>query len=163
MNNFVCYLQHKYGEEAWDNIRRLSNIDTPTFSMHKVWIEAVFMGFRSICSKFPIRNSNKNCILRVLTRHRFLAVNQYDPSKHILWGIQLIFIKIWCILHTKERRFFPEIGFGGICRLGAGSCMNFSGQKTYFFLPGCPREEKFRFFHFYSSSKYSATQMSQRD
>jgi hypothetical protein len=36
LNNFVCYLQHKYGEEAWDNLRRLSNIDTPTFSMHKV-------------------------------------------------------------------------------------------------------------------------------
>jgi hypothetical protein len=36
LNNFVCYLQHKYGEEAWDNMRRLANIDTPTFSMHKV-------------------------------------------------------------------------------------------------------------------------------
>jgi len=34
--NFTSYLQHKYGEDAWDNIRRLTNIDTPTFSVHKV-------------------------------------------------------------------------------------------------------------------------------
>ncbi len=36
LNNFVSYLQHKYGEEAWDSVRRLANIDTPTFSVHKV-------------------------------------------------------------------------------------------------------------------------------
>lgn len=36
LNNFVSYLQHKYGEDAWDNVRRLSNIDTPTFSVHQV-------------------------------------------------------------------------------------------------------------------------------
>ena len=32
-------LQVKYGEEAWDNIRRLSNIDSPTFSIHQVYPE----------------------------------------------------------------------------------------------------------------------------
>ena len=29
-------LQQKYGEEAWDNVRRLANIDSPTFSIHQV-------------------------------------------------------------------------------------------------------------------------------
>jgi guanylate cyclase len=36
LSNFTTYMKHKYGEEAWDNIRRLANIDTPTFSVHKV-------------------------------------------------------------------------------------------------------------------------------
>ena len=30
------FSQVKYGEEAWDNVRRLANIDTPTFSIHHV-------------------------------------------------------------------------------------------------------------------------------
>merc|ERR1712123_531973 len=29
----------KYGEDAWDNVRRLANIDTPTFSIHQVYPE----------------------------------------------------------------------------------------------------------------------------
>ena len=36
MQNFTGYLIHKYGEEAWDNIRRLANIDNATFSVHTV-------------------------------------------------------------------------------------------------------------------------------
>ena len=30
--------QVKYGEEAWDNVRKMANIDTPTFSIHQVKI-----------------------------------------------------------------------------------------------------------------------------
>ena len=26
----------KYGEEAWENVRKMANIDTPTFSIHQV-------------------------------------------------------------------------------------------------------------------------------
>merc|ERR1712227_73806 len=37
--NFSGYIKVKYGEEAWDNIRRLSNIDSPTFSIHQVYPE----------------------------------------------------------------------------------------------------------------------------
>lgn len=37
--NFSGYLKVKYGEEAWDNVRRLANIDTPTFSIHNVYPE----------------------------------------------------------------------------------------------------------------------------
>ena len=29
-------IQVKYGEEAWDNVRKMANIDTPTFSIHQV-------------------------------------------------------------------------------------------------------------------------------
>ena len=44
MQNFTGYLIHKYGEEAWDNIRRLANIDNATFSVHTVsnYITAIF-------------------------------------------------------------------------------------------------------------------------
>ena len=28
--------QVKYGEEAWDNVRKMANIDTPTFSIQQV-------------------------------------------------------------------------------------------------------------------------------
>lgn len=34
--NFAGYLKHKYGEDAWDQIRRLANLDSPTFSVHHV-------------------------------------------------------------------------------------------------------------------------------
>ena len=33
--NFSGYLKHKYGEDAWDQIRRLANLDSPTFSIHQ--------------------------------------------------------------------------------------------------------------------------------
>jgi len=37
--NFSGYIKVKYGEDAWDNVRRLANIDTPTFSIHHVYPE----------------------------------------------------------------------------------------------------------------------------
>jgi len=37
--NFSGYIKQKYGEEAWDNVRRLANIDSPTFSIHQVYPE----------------------------------------------------------------------------------------------------------------------------
>ena len=40
ISNFTGYLIHKYGEDAWDNIRRLSNVDNATFSVHQVIPEA---------------------------------------------------------------------------------------------------------------------------
>ena len=39
ITNFSSYLIHKYGEEAWDNIRRLANLDTGTFGLHSVYPE----------------------------------------------------------------------------------------------------------------------------
>ena len=38
-NKTKYFVQVKYGEEAWDNVRRLANIDTPTFSIHHVRIK----------------------------------------------------------------------------------------------------------------------------
>ena len=34
--NVAAYIKHKFGRDAWENIRRLSNIDTPSFSIHQV-------------------------------------------------------------------------------------------------------------------------------
>ena len=39
LSNFSGYLIQKYGEEAWDNIRRLANIDNATFTMHQTYPE----------------------------------------------------------------------------------------------------------------------------
>ncbi len=36
LENFAAYLKHKYGEDSWDQVRRLANIDSPTFSVHTV-------------------------------------------------------------------------------------------------------------------------------
>ena len=33
--NVSSFIKHKYGDETWDSIRRLANIDSPTFSVHK--------------------------------------------------------------------------------------------------------------------------------
>ena len=40
--NVAAYIKHKFGREAWDNVRRLANIDTPSFSIHQVRINTVF-------------------------------------------------------------------------------------------------------------------------
>ena len=34
--NVSSFIKYKYGDDTWDNIRRLANIDSPTFSVHKV-------------------------------------------------------------------------------------------------------------------------------
>ena len=39
LSGFSSYLIHKYGEDAWDNIRRLANIDNATFTVHQVYPE----------------------------------------------------------------------------------------------------------------------------
>lgn len=39
LSNFTGYLIQKYGEESWDNIRRLANIDNATFAVHQVYPE----------------------------------------------------------------------------------------------------------------------------
>jgi hypothetical protein len=36
ISNFSVYLTQKYGQEAWDNVRRLAGIDTATFYVHQV-------------------------------------------------------------------------------------------------------------------------------
>ena len=37
--NVSSFIKYKYGDDTWDNIRRLANIDSPTFSVHKVLVE----------------------------------------------------------------------------------------------------------------------------
>ena len=39
LSNFSSYLVHKYGEDAWDSIRRLANVDNPNFTVHQVYPE----------------------------------------------------------------------------------------------------------------------------
>ena len=34
--NIAAYIKHKYGKEGWENVRKLANIDTPSFSIHQV-------------------------------------------------------------------------------------------------------------------------------
>ena len=34
--NVAAYIKHKFGRDTWENIRRLSNIDAPSFSIHQV-------------------------------------------------------------------------------------------------------------------------------
>ena len=36
--NIAAYIKHKFGKDAWENIRRLSNIDSPSFSIHQVML-----------------------------------------------------------------------------------------------------------------------------
>ena len=37
--NVAAYIKVKHGKDAWENIRRLANIDTPSFSIHQVKLE----------------------------------------------------------------------------------------------------------------------------
>ena len=36
IENFSSYLKHKYGDEAWDQLRDMADLDSPTFSIHQV-------------------------------------------------------------------------------------------------------------------------------
>ena len=36
VENVAAYIKVKHGKDAWENIRRLANIDTPSFSIHQV-------------------------------------------------------------------------------------------------------------------------------
>ena len=37
--NVAAYIKHKHGKDTWENIRRLANIDVPSFSIHQVNIQ----------------------------------------------------------------------------------------------------------------------------
>jgi len=37
--NVAAYIKVKHGKDAWENIRRLANIDTPSFSIHQTYPE----------------------------------------------------------------------------------------------------------------------------
>ena len=39
--NVAAYIKVKHGKDAWENIRRLANIDTPSFSIHQVKFKAI--------------------------------------------------------------------------------------------------------------------------
>ena len=34
--NIAGYIKHKFGKDAWENIRRLASIDVPSFAIHQV-------------------------------------------------------------------------------------------------------------------------------
>ena len=39
LSHHDCLCKVKYGEEAWDNIRRLAGLDSPDFAVHQVYPE----------------------------------------------------------------------------------------------------------------------------
>ena len=41
VENVAAYIKVKHGKDAWENIRRLANIDTPSFSIHQVKLAPV--------------------------------------------------------------------------------------------------------------------------
>ena len=57
IENFSCYLKHKYGDEAWEQVRNLANLDSPTFSIHQVSTEEdslkeqVFASYQKLMQK----------------------------------------------------------------------------------------------------------------
>ena len=86
MQNFSGYLTHKYGADAWDNIRRLSSLDNATFTVHQVikkwvpsnsiWIQQKM--FEAFCCQnillkmyctFKNRSTQNNCWVRLPKKH----------------------------------------------------------------------------------------------
>ena len=54
--------QVKYGEEAWDNVRKMANIDTPTFSIHQVMI--MVLRLTNFKSTWVVGNLTFPCSIR---------------------------------------------------------------------------------------------------
>ena len=54
--------QVKYGEEAWDNVRKMANIDTPTFSIHQVMI--MVFKLTNFKSKWVVGDLTYPCSIR---------------------------------------------------------------------------------------------------
>ena len=68
LSGFSSYLIHKYGEDAWDNIRRLANIDNSTFAVHQVYPEQLLgrvakKAFSTLGKHF-VQNSQKQSHFR---------------------------------------------------------------------------------------------------
>ena len=36
LENFSAYLKHKYGDDTWEQVRLLANVDSPMFFIHQV-------------------------------------------------------------------------------------------------------------------------------
>ena len=53
IENFSCYLKHKYGDEAWDQVRSMANLDSPTFSIHQVSTEETVYKATVLASNVP--------------------------------------------------------------------------------------------------------------
>ena len=43
--NVAAYIKSKHGIDTWENVRRLANIDVPSFSIHKVNIDLVIYNY----------------------------------------------------------------------------------------------------------------------
>lgn len=110
LNNFVSYLQHKYGEEAWDNIRRLANIDTPTFSVHQV----IFQSFSPL--KINIKYDHLLGLPRAIT-----STGRQEVFQSI--GLQ------WCRIFRRNGILFCRV-----CRsIWLWRCFGSIGSPTNWF------------------------------
>ena len=58
--NVAAYIKHKHGKDTWENIRRLANIDVPSFSIHQVNIYHKNYNCKH-AHTFNIRNYNTLC------------------------------------------------------------------------------------------------------
>ena len=70
--NFAGYLKVKYGEEAWDNVRRLANIDSPTFSIHQVGVSCQMLTDIKLSLA---QNCKEKCL-------HFVNNDQLEPDRH---------------------------------------------------------------------------------
>ena len=52
--NVSAYITQKYGEDTWDNIRRLANIDSPTFSVHKERFIKISLTYEQLLSDISL-------------------------------------------------------------------------------------------------------------
>lgn len=57
LENLAEYIRIEYGEEKWEEIRRLANVDQPTFSTHKVYSDSLIPKLASKASQ--VRQSLK--------------------------------------------------------------------------------------------------------
>ena len=52
VENVAAYIKVKHGKDAWENIRRLANIDTPSFSIHQVKLATICLMVLNIDKHF---------------------------------------------------------------------------------------------------------------
>ena len=63
IENFSCYLKHKYGDEAWEQVRNLANLDSPTFSIHQVSTENTSYNENKLLTRAPLGFAPRSTVL----------------------------------------------------------------------------------------------------
>lgn len=79
LENLSEYIKKMYGEDRWEEIRRMANVDQPSFSVHQVYCETLIprLAKKSQEVLFTFNYIHKNIHLNVFIILLSICLNSY--------------------------------------------------------------------------------------